>query len=72
MVSDAMDEYYFLRESTTMLINLKQFVKAMKGVGFKEKYLQFPTRINLDKEKCITSNMGFPRMVRTSNYLHYY
>lgn len=63
MVSDAMDEYYFLRESTTMLINLKQFVKAMKGVCFKEKCLQSPTRINLEKEKCINSDMGFPRMV---------
>jgi hypothetical protein len=61
MVSDAMDEYYFLRESTTMLINLKWFVKAMKGVGFKEKYLQFPTRINLDKEKCINFWHGFSK-----------
>jgi hypothetical protein len=72
MVSDAMDEYYFLRESTTILIILKRFVKAMKGVGFKEKYLQLPTRINLEKEKCINSDMGFPRMVASSNYLHYY
>jgi hypothetical protein len=36
-------------------------VKAVKGVGLKEKYLQLPTRINLEKEKYINSDMFFPR-----------
>jgi hypothetical protein len=53
MVSDAMDEYYFLRESTAMLINLKRFVKAVKGVGFKEKYLQLPTYFSMTLLKLV-------------------